>query len=183
MVTNCTTCTYEFSGTYELYVQKKITSHQIIHLLQISLFLGYIGNYDGQYHEMKHKDMGRRSCRLFLGGDISAQIVNHEIVRENIKLARIGPKVNNSQTQVSSSANPVADSIVPDAEERPVVLQEVDSIVGDPGDVPQALSPSSDVTRQWIDTRKLDSKRIEAFDFEGWLGLLNKHWPPSNPPD
>jgi hypothetical protein len=51
---------FEMNAEYTKFVKKRITSHQILHLLDISLYLGYLGNYDGQGHEKMHKRVARK---------------------------------------------------------------------------------------------------------------------------
>lgn len=74
------------SESYLKFIKKKITSHQIDHLFQNSKYLGYFANFDGQYHEMKNKKLGKNGQRFFAGGDVSQQVVNFETSRENLKL-------------------------------------------------------------------------------------------------
>ena len=75
-----------FSAQYVEYVKKKITQHQLYHLVQNYEFLGHPKNYDGQLHEKKHKLWG--AVRLFVGGDTSRMMWAHETRKENICLAK-----------------------------------------------------------------------------------------------
>ena len=71
---------------YKNYVFKKITQHQIEHLVESYNFLGDPENYDGKSHETKHKNIGTKGVRLFIGGDVSKQIWAFETLRENITM-------------------------------------------------------------------------------------------------
>jgi len=177
---------FQLSGDYETFVQKKITSHQIIHLLQNSSFLGYMGNFDGQNNEKKHKKTGRNGARLFLGGDISHQIVNFETIRENIKLMKIGENESGPTVAIRS----VSSSSLEAHAASPALFSNLPQNVNGGSSASGLLSSNSvanhpvpnDFSRQWIGSRKVSSTTYKGFDFDGWLTLLRLYWPLTSPP-
>lgn len=71
---------------YKYFMKGKITQHQLHHLLHSIAYLGSCDNFNGGHHEKKHKKIGRKGVRFFLGGSVPLQVCNFETMRENFKL-------------------------------------------------------------------------------------------------
>jgi len=148
---------FEMSDDYTYFVKKRITSHQIIHLIDMSWYLGYLGNYDGQSHEKMHKRLGRKATRLFLGGDISRQMCNFEVLKENIVLIN-AQKQTDPAAQVVSSSNSSTSSDQSEISPSNQVSAENSS-----------LPPQNSVVENVNNGSKYEKAK--------WIELLNSFWP------